>query len=367
MLHTPSRYLLLDNASPIPRIAASKYVRLGAINALILTAGGLDQKMHQKDIFGEAGVRREQHSAGFERVIRDLCGGKSADRRASICSGDPTTLFCWSATRPIRTIPSRNGHYSRSATIVNRSSPHRPKFRRLFDTNLRRLRPFGDVVEILRVEGSERGGRNMRRLFSRSVQFSVCVALLVFGGVQFARAEVASIYGGSDGLCGSRTANGERLDCSAMTAAHRTLPFGTLVKVCHSGCVVVRINDRGPFVRGRHIDLSPAAARAIGLHQTGQVAMSLEETTSYRASALPIAQRAIGLHHIGQVAMSADETTGYQTSTPPTAPRAIALHRTRQVAMSAEDTTRRQVSLPSDLFAKDSIANRLIGNDPITK
>jgi rare lipoprotein A len=66
-----------------------------------------------------------------------------------------------------------------------------------------------------------------------------------------------------------------------MTAAHRTLPFGTRVRVCHSGCVVVRINDRGPFVRGRHIDLSPAAARAIGLHQTGQVAISYEGASAH--------------------------------------------------------------------------------------
>jgi rare lipoprotein A len=70
------------------------------------------------------------------------------------------------------------------------------------------------------------------------------------------------------------TANGERLNCSAMTAAHRKLPFGTRVRVCHSGCVVVRINDRGPFVRGRDIDLSPAAARAIGLDSTGHVTIS---------------------------------------------------------------------------------------------
>lgn len=80
-----------------------------------------------------------------------------------------------------------------------------------------------------------------------------------------ARAEIASTYGGRDGLCGSRTASGERLNCSALTAAHRTLPLGTHVKVCRgSRCVTVRINDRGPFVRGRHIDLSPAASRAIG-------------------------------------------------------------------------------------------------------
>jgi rare lipoprotein A len=92
--------------------------------------------------------------------------------------------------------------------------------------------------------------------------------------INAAHAEVASVYGGSDGRCGSRTANGEHVNCSAMTAAHRTLPFGSRVTVCHHGCVVVRINDRGPFVRGRHIDLTPAAARAIRLNQTGKVSLS---------------------------------------------------------------------------------------------
>jgi rare lipoprotein A len=59
-----------------------------------------------------------------------------------------------------------------------------------------------------------------------------------------------------------------------MTAAHRTLPFGAQVRVCHHGCVVVRINDRGPFAHGRHIDLTPAAARAIGLKDVGPVSMT---------------------------------------------------------------------------------------------
>jgi rare lipoprotein A len=103
---------------------------------------------------------------------------------------------------------------------------------------------------------------------------SLMSALLFLGVSNIAHGEVASIYGGSDGLCGRRTANGEHLNCAAMTAAHRTLPFGTLVRVCHDGCVVVRINDRGPFIRGIHIDLSPAAARAIGLRQTGHVTLA---------------------------------------------------------------------------------------------
>jgi rare lipoprotein A len=109
---------------------------------------------------------------------------------------------------------------------------------------------------------------------------SVCLkcifgtALTLFSLVGTAHAQMASIYGGRDGLCGRPTANGERLNCAAMTAAHRRLPFGTLVRVCHSGCATVRINDRGPWVRGRDIDLSPAAARAIGLSNTGHVTIS---------------------------------------------------------------------------------------------
>ena len=100
------------------------------------------------------------------------------------------------------------------------------------------------------------------------------IALMLFLSVSIAHAEMASVYGGRDGYCGSRTANGERVNCSAMTAAHRRLPFGTRVRVCHGRCVTVRINDRGPFVRGRDIDLSPAAARAIGLDGTGRVTVS---------------------------------------------------------------------------------------------
>jgi len=66
---------------------------------------------------------------------------------------------------------------------------------------------------------------------------------------------------------GRPTANGERFDMNALTAAHRTLPFGTNVRVTNNKngrSVIVTINDRGPFVRGRIIDVSPAAARVLG-------------------------------------------------------------------------------------------------------
>src|ERR1700693_2725812 len=79
-------------------------------------------------------------------------------------------------------------------------------------------------------------------------------------------------FSGSSGIAsvysGGRTASGERMSSGAVPAAHRTLPFGTSVTVINNRtgrAVVVRINDRGPFVRGRVIDLSPAAARAIGV------------------------------------------------------------------------------------------------------
>lgn len=76
---------------------------------------------------------------------------------------------------------------------------------------------------------------------------------------------LASFYGSESG---PRTASGERFDPEAMTAAHRTLPFGTRVRVTNirtGRSVLVRINDRGPFIKGRIIDLSRGAARVIGI------------------------------------------------------------------------------------------------------
>jgi rare lipoprotein A len=86
----------------------------------------------------------------------------------------------------------------------------------------------------------------------------------------------ASWYG--KGLQGRRTASGERFDMHAMTAAHRTLPFGAWVRVTAVGTrrsVVVRINDRGPFVKDRVIDLSYAAASALGIAHHGKTKVEL--------------------------------------------------------------------------------------------
>jgi rare lipoprotein A len=80
---------------------------------------------------------------------------------------------------------------------------------------------------------------------------------------------IASYYGNESG---SKTASGERFNQNAMTCAHRSLPFGTKLRVTHGGrSVIVTVNDRGPFIRGRVLDLSTGAARAIGLGGVGQV------------------------------------------------------------------------------------------------
>jgi peptidoglycan lytic transglycosylase len=85
---------------------------------------------------------------------------------------------------------------------------------------------------------------------------------------------IASIYGGKYG--GRHTASGERV--GGLTAAHRTLPFGTMVQVTNrrnGRSVVVRINDRGPFIRGRVIDVTPAAARALGFSGLTSVSLAV--------------------------------------------------------------------------------------------
>ena len=83
---------------------------------------------------------------------------------------------------------------------------------------------------------------------------------------------VASFYGHGEKLS-RHTASGAVFNPHGHTAAHRSLPFGTHLRVCHHGCVTVVVNDRGPFVRGRSLDLSYGAARAIGMGSTSSVSV----------------------------------------------------------------------------------------------
>ncbi|MGD0418787.1 MAG: septal ring lytic transglycosylase RlpA family protein [Xanthobacteraceae bacterium] len=87
-----------------------------------------------------------------------------------------------------------------------------------------------------------------------------------------AQSGIASVYSGG------RTANGEHAAASGLTAAHRSLPFGTMVRVTNQNTgrsVVVRINDRGPFIRGRIIDVTPTAAHALGFSGLAHVTVDV--------------------------------------------------------------------------------------------
>jgi peptidoglycan lytic transglycosylase len=109
-----------------------------------------------------------------------------------------------------------------------------------------------------------------RRSNSRAASFSKTA----YSGGSYSG--MASYYGSESG---SRTASGARFVPSAMTAAHRTLPFGTKVRVTNrrnGRSVIVTINDRGPFIRGRVIDLSSGAAGVIGMRSSGVAPVSLE-------------------------------------------------------------------------------------------
>jgi rare lipoprotein A len=78
---------------------------------------------------------------------------------------------------------------------------------------------------------------------------------------------ISSWYG--PGFDGNLTASGSRYNQNGLTAAHKTLPFGTRLRVCLKRCAVVTVNDRGPYIHGRSLDLSKGAADAIGLTASG--------------------------------------------------------------------------------------------------
>jgi rare lipoprotein A len=110
---------------------------------------------------------------------------------------------------------------------------------------------------------------------------TIVASILTIPMTASAQTGIASVYSGG------RTANGERARPSGMTAAHRSLPFGTLVRVTNQRTgrsVVVRINDRGPFIRGRVIDLMPAAAHALGFSGLAHVTLEVVGRTRGRAA-----------------------------------------------------------------------------------
>ncbi len=100
---------------------------------------------------------------------------------------------------------------------------------------------------------------------------------IAVGAVRDTLRGIASFYGYD--FAGNRTASGQRFNPEAMTAAHRSLPFGTQVRVTNTRngrSVVLRINDRGPFIRGRIIDVSTGAARVLGMMGSGVAPVRVE-------------------------------------------------------------------------------------------
>ena len=119
----------------------------------------------------------------------------------------------------------------------------------------------------------------MKRLSKPALAGLTVLAITsVLSTPSFAQCGRASWYG--PGFNGRSTANGERFNQGALTAAHKSLPFGTKLRVTNKRngkSVVVRINDRGPFVRGRMLDLSKGAAGRIGMIGAGHASVCVQK------------------------------------------------------------------------------------------
>ena len=116
------------------------------------------------------------------------------------------------------------------------------------------------------------------------IQFHAAAALIIGSVAIAASTSTASAQCGRASWYAltSKTASGERMNPAAMTAAHRSLPFGTKLKVVNEAngkSVVVRINDRGPFIKGRVLDLSKAAAQKLGFISAGHTPVCMAKVS----------------------------------------------------------------------------------------
>ena len=173
-------------------------------------------------------------------------------KSVAVCAFAGTILVSTIGVANSSPLHSRHGvHYTHSRVVAGLGTHHRV-FHRSHMATLRRSHEEGASIE-----------HTTRR--ERPNLANAAIA----GGLM---SGIASVYSGG------HTANGEVASAGGLTAAHRSLPFGTMVKVTSRGTgrsVVVRINDRGPFVRGRVIDLTPAGARALGMDGLAPVTLSV--------------------------------------------------------------------------------------------
>jgi rare lipoprotein A len=112
----------------------------------------------------------------------------------------------------------------------------------------------------------------------------ITIHMLISSHLFGATTGVASVYGNnSDRLLGKLTASGERLTSKLFTVASKTFPFGTLLKIINiktGDCVIAKVNDRGPYVRGRVLDLNMAVAKALKIKYIGIVKYEKTEETN---------------------------------------------------------------------------------------
>jgi rare lipoprotein A len=142
---------------------------------------------------------------------------------------------------------------------------------------------FGCLMIRIAEHINSKRGIGMQYRPTSIVWLTISILSVLCPATQAARAEsgIASVYSGE------KTANGEYAYSSRLTAAHKSLPFNTMVQVTNRSngrSVIVRINDRGPFVRGRIIDLTPAGARAIGSSGLARVDLQVLGRTAHRSS-----------------------------------------------------------------------------------
>lgn len=113
----------------------------------------------------------------------------------------------------------------------------------------------------------------MAKVLRLAIWFALCFWIGMQLSTCHAETMLSSYYGAESG---TRTASGATFHPNGLTAAHRSLPFGTVLRVCYRRCAVVRVTDRGPFIRGRDLDLSHGAAGRIGMLGVGVARVSVQ-------------------------------------------------------------------------------------------
>ena len=169
---------------------------------------------------------------------------------------------CWDLLWTVSGARRRKSALAMLRPHYPRTSQPSPRQQHTVTTALRRLNAWESVLRAKCI-----------CLFAAAVQL---VPLNIIGAFAGSQSGIASIYSTESG---SRTASGRRLDPGALTAAHRSLPFGSKVRVTNRSngrSIVVTVIDRGPFVRGRVIDLTPAAGRALGFSGLAPVTIDRE-------------------------------------------------------------------------------------------